>query len=548
MNDRSSVREKIGIDILNNNSGAINEEVMRNVLFFMVDRGYAFEEIEGEVSGVTGSDLQTILGNIAGASGIMSAVDIRNALETLELPSCFSSEKVQYTDDTTVNTIITALIGRLDVDYKTTVLYDAGEIVVSGGLIYRCKAITTGNTPPNTTYWECLSLQMDAEQIRAALESLTFLDRLNKSAIVGADFSLNLRDKGNLNDTGYLQSSSMFNIKKGDFWIHNSETDEGPGFNDNDWFIAMDEGMEFPFNFEDDSFWMVIPLNKLDDTGKAAVDNVLTLDNEVEFIPDNDYEPATKKYTDDNDHLSLIYKDTCAIDDKTYMAANFPTGDIKAGWFWIADLVSELTEGVSSGDIVIALNDNEDFNTGEFDDEAAWKVIRTGLFKKMDIRVLLADSFISKTTDGATGSVYETNNGLNFNVFAFPHNLSKGVQFFIKNKGDISTNKFKFKAAVFQDALSGTNSDVIFSIKATIINAGADIDQVMGSSVNLLLLDLDVEDYYYESNWSSEVIMGGGALSLDSLICFEVFRNFSHANDTLDETCYLTGITIKLNE
>ena len=105
MNDRSSVREKIGIDILNNNSGDINEAVMRNVLFFMVDRGYDFEEIEGEVTGVTGTNLQTILQNILAASGSMSAADIRDALHSLSQYNRLNCNKVRYDNGGVVRTV-----------------------------------------------------------------------------------------------------------------------------------------------------------------------------------------------------------------------------------------------------------------------------------------------------------------------------------------------------------------------------------------------------------------------------------------------------------
>ncbi len=48
-------------------------------------------------------------------------------------------------------------------------------------------------------------------------------------------------------------------------------------------------------------------LNKPDLSTYAAQSNVLQLDNTTAFIPDADYEPATKKYVDDNTGSSITY-------------------------------------------------------------------------------------------------------------------------------------------------------------------------------------------------------------------------------------------------
>jgi hypothetical protein len=64
---------------------------------------------------------------------------------------------------------------------------------------------------------------LTAAQIVTLLESLTGTDRLNKSAVRGADFALNRRSKGNVTDSASYHAT-MTNILKGDYWVFDDGT------------------------------------------------------------------------------------------------------------------------------------------------------------------------------------------------------------------------------------------------------------------------------------------------------------------------------------
>ena len=86
---------------------------------------------------------------------------------------------------------------------------------------------------------------LTAQQIRDLLQTLTGANRLNKSAIQGADFALNRRGKGDVTDTAGFQMG-MSNRLKGDFWIYDDGLGGGGGgggesetLNNGDWIVAL---------------------------------------------------------------------------------------------------------------------------------------------------------------------------------------------------------------------------------------------------------------------------------------------------------------------
>lgn len=102
-----------------------------------------------------------------------------------------------------------------------------------------------------------VQLPLTGAQLVSVLEALTGPNRLNKSAVRGADFSLNRRGKGDILDPSY--STSMINILRGDFWIYYAGGAGGSDYiSEGDWVIAMRDGIEYTFNFQNEADWQIV--------------------------------------------------------------------------------------------------------------------------------------------------------------------------------------------------------------------------------------------------------------------------------------------------
>ena len=100
-----------------------------------------------------------------------------------------------------------------------------------------------------------------ATQIRDALQSLLSTNRLNKSAILGADFALNFRGKANVLDAQTM--SGITYISPYDFWIANGIT-ETASLKNGDWLVAIDVTLPIdPNEYSDPSIWMILPFHVL---------------------------------------------------------------------------------------------------------------------------------------------------------------------------------------------------------------------------------------------------------------------------------------------
>lgn len=80
-------------------------------------------------------------------------------------------------------------------DYDNATAYVVGDLVKSGGYLYRCIANTTGNAPPNATYWELLgeysSLGAAVANNTSNINQINFVDASSTSAIALAVHTLN---------------------------------------------------------------------------------------------------------------------------------------------------------------------------------------------------------------------------------------------------------------------------------------------------------------------------------------------------------------------
>jgi len=138
----------------------------------------------------------------------------------------------------------------------------------------------TGDKPTQEQFIDLIdslfNLSDDAgAKIRTLVEALSSLSRINKSAIRGADFSLNRRGRGDIFDGSY--KSGMTNILKGDYWIYDvggvNPTDL---INEGDWVGAKINGITTFDYTTDNSKWEVIPFNIINNTKSKAARELIT--------------------------------------------------------------------------------------------------------------------------------------------------------------------------------------------------------------------------------------------------------------------------------
>lgn len=184
-----------------------------------------------------------------------------------------------------------------------------------------------------------LEEEWDATAIRNALQTLLQGNRLNKSAILGADFALNFQAKYDMSQYASL-TTNFPNVQKGDFWIADGIGGEF-GVQNGDWVIALLNDATFENEYQSDE-WMILSFsstggggtmtasqirdalqtligaNMLDsqyigyggvgldgiveelDANKADKTEVIVKNNTTAFTPTSNYHPATKKYVDDS--------------------------------------------------------------------------------------------------------------------------------------------------------------------------------------------------------------------------------------------------------
>lgn len=99
----------------------------------------------------------------------------------------------------------------------------------------------------------------DGIAIKTLLEALSGLNKLNKSAIRGADFCLNRRGMGDIMDVDY--KAGMTNIMVGDFWVYGGDITpvEGAPVVTGDWVIALTaQSGSYDYDYEDTGKWQIV--------------------------------------------------------------------------------------------------------------------------------------------------------------------------------------------------------------------------------------------------------------------------------------------------
>jgi hypothetical protein len=217
------------------------------------------------------------------------------------------------------------------------VLYDTGSGSKS---LYRChKQPPVGTDPTDVTYWELIAggggtslTKSTTVQAQVATDDATYMTPLtsyegwftwivNKTVsalnttvknIVGAINELKTRID-NIGDVGGGSGTGVFEPVQDITELKALNTTDGAVWKDKWALIVEDE--ESWYRYDRDSAVseslpkIVAPTTgpgrffqtpDVDLSAKADKTNVLELDNTTEFTPDADYEPATKKYVDDN--------------------------------------------------------------------------------------------------------------------------------------------------------------------------------------------------------------------------------------------------------
>jgi len=129
-------------------------------------------------------------------------------------------------------------------------------VFYSDGLYRSNEAISTGETnPAASSKWDKFG-SLTAIQIRDLLHTLTSTNRVNKSAVRGADFSLNRRGQGDILNGTY--ASGMTHILKGDFWIYEDESSSGgtDSISEWDWVVALKDDAD-PSDYDTADWWTI---------------------------------------------------------------------------------------------------------------------------------------------------------------------------------------------------------------------------------------------------------------------------------------------------
>ena len=182
----------------------------------------------------------------------ISAADLRGVLEFMAAQESLA-EETSYTNDfqpllSNVKQFLDALLNANIPLYSSDRNYASGYTVRFSNSLYTSNtAITAGGDNPDVSAnWDSTlsGSAMTAAEIRDLLQTLTGANRLNKSAIQGADFALNRRGKGDVTDTAGFQMG-MTNRLKGDFWIYDDGLGEPPPpiegdtLENGDWVVAL---------------------------------------------------------------------------------------------------------------------------------------------------------------------------------------------------------------------------------------------------------------------------------------------------------------------
>lgn len=198
---------------------------------------------------------------------------------------------------------------------------------------------------------------MTAAEIRDALETLTGIERLNKSAVQGIDFPLNFKAKEDLGAYSYL-NTTYGNSLKGDLFV--AEDLQGDtGLNEADWIIAMLDNPTFAGQY-DSSDWLRVKFNNPEIvkarlealTGAARLNKSAIRGGEVAL----------------NRRGSVEWTGTAGQN-------TIKTGDPLPGDYWVFDDGGSPSESYANGDILILLTSTlGDAGTWDLTDDTKFEI------------------------------------------------------------------------------------------------------------------------------------------------------------------------------
>lgn len=153
-----------------------------------------------------------------------------------------------------------------DIDGEVPAGTYVGDWIVCRDAGASLDEITPGETNAIWYYFPFGLPGVDAADIRDALETLSGNNRLNKSAVRGANYALNYRGSGDVYDPTFR--NGMTNILPGDYWIYDSgiasPTDpasDTSGINQGDYIVAVKADPSLS-NFGDEAEWAIIRIGK----------------------------------------------------------------------------------------------------------------------------------------------------------------------------------------------------------------------------------------------------------------------------------------------
>lgn len=142
-------------------------------------------------SATTAADVDYLLTELAGA---ITTSELATALST-RIDLIDAAASVSGSVNKRIEDVRSTLQSQLDdieaiADYDGATSYVVDDLVKSGGNLYRCISATTGNAPPNATYWELIgeysSLGEAVADNTSDISAINFIDATSTSAAATA--------------------------------------------------------------------------------------------------------------------------------------------------------------------------------------------------------------------------------------------------------------------------------------------------------------------------------------------------------------------------
>lgn len=210
-----------------------------------------------------------IIGTITGdgSSGSMTAQEIRDALQTLSGFDRLQKAAILHSE---------ASLNFLGFDNFSSMAYTSnvykgdffintqnGAFQIGDWAIALEDAIDTEEIGTSSD-WLILNFGsfLKPSNLKDGAESLSGLNRIEKSAIRGADFALNYRGSGDVLSSGF--TTGISNLTRGDFFIYKQANPAPPAEGDiiahGDWVVSLQkqDGPFYIWDFTNQTYWMII--------------------------------------------------------------------------------------------------------------------------------------------------------------------------------------------------------------------------------------------------------------------------------------------------